>query len=93
MPTATTNLIKMSVSDLRDFGRSSQQFYTEKRVDKAWFLFSGFCMTGFQIKRLLRTENKSSGVAFKSESSVALKCYGQLCMFSESKILINTVPF
>ena len=48
---------------------------------------------GFQIKRLLRSKNKNSGVAFKSESSVASKCYGQLCMYSDSKILINTVTF
>ena len=93
IPTETTNLIKMSVSEIRDFVRSSQRFHTEKRVDKARFLFSGFCIMGFQIKRLLRTKNKNSGVAFKSESSVASKCYGQLCMYSDSKILINTVTF
>ena len=89
----TTNVIKISVSEIRDFVRSSQRFHTKKRVDKALFLFSGSCIMGFQIKRLLRTKNKNIGVAFKSESSVASKCYGQLCMFSESKILINTVPF
>ena len=36
-----------------------------------FFFFSGFCIMGLQIKRLPRTKHKNSGVAFKSETSMA----------------------